>query len=85
MRNHPKVGDVLGCDAYGPCPLEPHHPRPHGADVDLAVGRDDADQIRSLELVDGPLGHDQGVLSRIDRGPYLRVLTWAEDVPWVRE
>jgi predicted dehydrogenase len=26
MRNNPKVGDVLGCDAYGPCPLEPHHP-----------------------------------------------------------
>ena len=26
MRNHPEVGDVLGCDAYGPCPLEPHHP-----------------------------------------------------------
>jgi predicted dehydrogenase len=26
MRNDPKVGDVLGCDAYGPCPLEPHHP-----------------------------------------------------------
>src|SRR5947209_6570237 len=26
MRNDPKVGDVLGCDAYGPCELEPHHP-----------------------------------------------------------
>jgi predicted dehydrogenase len=26
MRNNPKVGDVLGCDAYGPCSLEPHHP-----------------------------------------------------------
>jgi predicted dehydrogenase len=26
MRNNPKVGDVLGCDAYGPCALEPHHP-----------------------------------------------------------
>jgi predicted dehydrogenase len=26
MRNHPKVGEVLGCDAYGPCSLEPHHP-----------------------------------------------------------
>ncbi len=26
MRKNPKVGDVLGCDAYGPCSLEPHHP-----------------------------------------------------------
>jgi predicted dehydrogenase len=26
MRSNPKVGDVLGCDAYGPCSLEPHHP-----------------------------------------------------------
>ncbi len=26
MRKDPKVGDVLGCDAYGPCSLEPHHP-----------------------------------------------------------
>jgi hypothetical protein len=26
MRHHPGVGDVLGCDAYGPCHLEEHHP-----------------------------------------------------------
>jgi predicted dehydrogenase len=26
MRQSPKVGEVLGCDAYGPCSLEPHHP-----------------------------------------------------------
>jgi predicted dehydrogenase len=26
MRNHPQVGDVLGCDVYGGCPTEPHHP-----------------------------------------------------------
>jgi hypothetical protein len=26
MRNDPRVGDVLGCAAYGPCHLEPHHP-----------------------------------------------------------
>ena len=25
MRNHPEVGDVLGCDVYGGCPTEPHH------------------------------------------------------------
>jgi len=26
MRNHPEVGRVLGCDVYGGCPIEPHHP-----------------------------------------------------------
>jgi hypothetical protein len=26
MRSHPRVGAVLGCAAYGPCPLEKHHP-----------------------------------------------------------
>ena len=26
VRTDPKFGDVLGCDAYGPCRLEPHHP-----------------------------------------------------------
>lgn len=26
MRNHEKVGEVLGCDAYSPCSLEEHHP-----------------------------------------------------------
>jgi predicted dehydrogenase len=26
MRTDPRVGKVIGCDAYGPCSLEPHHP-----------------------------------------------------------
>lgn len=26
MRNDPKVGQVMGCDAFGPCPTEEHHP-----------------------------------------------------------
>jgi predicted dehydrogenase len=26
MRQHEEVGDVLGCDVYGGCPREPHHP-----------------------------------------------------------
>ncbi len=26
MRNNAEVGDVLGCAAFGPCSLEPHHP-----------------------------------------------------------
>ena len=26
VKDDAKVGDVLGCDARGPCSLEPHHP-----------------------------------------------------------
>src|SRR6185312_15312789 len=26
VRGDSKFGDILGCDAYGPCSLEPHHP-----------------------------------------------------------
>lgn len=26
LRNNPQVGDILGCDAYGPAPTESHHP-----------------------------------------------------------
>jgi Oxidoreductase family, NAD-binding Rossmann fold len=26
LRKNDKVGQILGCDAYGPCPTEEHHP-----------------------------------------------------------
>ncbi len=26
LRDNPAVGDVVGCDAFSPSPLEPHHP-----------------------------------------------------------
>ncbi len=26
MRTKPKIGEVIGCDAYGPAPTEEHHP-----------------------------------------------------------
>lgn len=26
MRDHPEVGEVLGCDVFSPCSLEEHHP-----------------------------------------------------------
>ena len=26
MRNHEEVGEALGCDVFGGCPREPHHP-----------------------------------------------------------
>jgi predicted dehydrogenase len=26
VRKDPRLGDLVGCDQYAPCPLEPHHP-----------------------------------------------------------
>lgn len=26
LKNNPEVGEILGCDVYGPAPTEPHHP-----------------------------------------------------------
>jgi predicted dehydrogenase len=26
LKNNPKLGDIVGCDTYGPCSLEEHHP-----------------------------------------------------------
>jgi predicted dehydrogenase len=26
LKEDPKVGDIVGCDAFGPCPVEEHHP-----------------------------------------------------------
>src|SRR5262249_12492186 len=26
IRNDPKVGEIVGCDTYGPCPIEQTHP-----------------------------------------------------------
>lgn len=25
-RDDPRLGEIIGCDQYAPCPLEPHHP-----------------------------------------------------------
>jgi hypothetical protein len=26
LKDNPKVGDIVGCDTYGPCEIESHHP-----------------------------------------------------------
>lgn len=42
IRNDPKVGEILGCDSYGPAPTEPHHPDLfwygiHGVEILFAI------------------------------------------------
>jgi predicted dehydrogenase len=76
MRDHPKVGKVLGCDAYGPCSLEPHHPDLfwygiHGVEVLFTVMGTGCEKVarvhtRDCDLVtgtwkDGRVGTFRGV------------------------
>ena len=65
----PRVGAIHGCDAFSPCPIEPHHPRGSrwlvlGSQLrpepDVAVGRD-------VSAVD--VDADQAVILRVDAPP----------------
>jgi predicted dehydrogenase len=60
MRNNPKVGDVLGCDAYGPCPLEPHHPDLfwygiHGAEALFTIMGTGCESVTRVQTKDAEL------------------------------
>jgi predicted dehydrogenase len=76
MRDSPKVGKVLGCDAYGPCSLEPHHPDLfwygiHGVEVLFTIMGPGCEKVarvqtKGCELVtgtwrDGRVGTFRGV------------------------
>jgi predicted dehydrogenase len=78
MRNDPTVGDVLGCDAFGPCHLERHHPDLfwygiHGVEVLFTImgpGCESASRVqtRTAEFVtgrwkDGRVGTFRGIHS----------------------
>jgi hypothetical protein len=42
IRNDPKIGEILGCDSYGPCPIDSTHPDLfwygiHGVEILFAI------------------------------------------------
>jgi len=75
-RSDPNIGGVLGCDAYGPCSLEPHHPDlywygVHGVEMLFAIMGPGCEtvtrtQTNEFELVvgrwsDGRIGTFRGI------------------------
>jgi len=57
MRNNEKIGDVLGCDAFSPCSLEPHHPDlywygVHGVEILYTIMGTGCDTVRRVQTDD---------------------------------
>jgi Oxidoreductase family, NAD-binding Rossmann fold len=60
MRNDDRVGDVLGCDAYGPCALEEHHPDLfwygiHGVEILFTIMGPGCESVSRTQTADGEL------------------------------
>lgn len=54
MRNHPEVGEVLGCDAFSPCSLEEHHPDlywygVHGVEILFTIMGPGCESVQRLQ------------------------------------
>jgi predicted dehydrogenase len=81
IQNNAKVGDIIGCDVYGPCSLEAHHPDLfwygiHGAETlftILGTGCQSVSrtQTESTELVAGVWNDGRvGAFRGMRKGPY---------------
>jgi hypothetical protein len=60
IRNDERVGDVLGCDAYGPCALEEHHPDLfwygiHGVEILFTIMGPGCESVSRTQTADGEL------------------------------
>lgn len=54
MRNSKEVGQVLGCDAFSPCSLEPHHPDlywygVHGVEILFTIMGPGCESVRRVQ------------------------------------
>jgi len=57
MRTNPPVGQVLGCDAFSPCNLEPHHPDlfwygVHGVEILFTVMGPGCEKVQRTQTKD---------------------------------
>lgn len=57
MRNDKTVGEVLGCDAFSPCSLEPHHPDlywygVHGVEILYTIMGTGCESVRRVQTDD---------------------------------
>jgi hypothetical protein len=60
MRHDDRVGDVLGCDAYGPCALEEHHPDLfwygiHGVEILFTIMGTGCESAQRTQTADGEM------------------------------
>jgi predicted dehydrogenase len=58
MRNNEAIGDVLGCDAFSPCALEPHHPDffwygVHGVEILFTIMGPGCQSVSRTQTPDG--------------------------------
>src|SRR6185369_3026789 len=58
MRHDDRVGDVLGCDAFGPCSLEEHHPDLfwygiHGVEILFTIMGPGCESVARTQTADG--------------------------------
>jgi predicted dehydrogenase len=54
MRSNEKVGEVLGCDAFSPCSIEPHHPDlywygVHGVEILFTIMGPGCESVQRLQ------------------------------------
>ncbi len=54
MRDSDKVGKVLGCEAFGPCSIEPHHPDlywygVHGVEILFTIMGPGCESVRRIQ------------------------------------
>lgn len=58
MRDKPEVGQVLGCDAFSPCSIEPHHPDlywygVHGVEILFTIMGPGCESVQRLQTDKG--------------------------------
>ncbi len=67
IRENPKIGEIVGCSAFGPCTLEPHHPDLfyygiHAVEILYAIMGEGCEQVSRIhaEGTDFVMGHWAG-------------------------
>lgn len=60
MKDNPEAGEIFGCDSYGPCHLEPHHPDlywygVHGVEILYTIMGPGCETVQRTQTENGEL------------------------------